>query len=98
MQLIATARAEELRAQATKLAPQMERHQVPAEYLANLELAQALERAHSAKTPKALETADTDVKERLYLIGKDGINGPDIDQLRAETTENINGGGREALR
>ena len=95
MQLIAAARAEELRAQATKLAPQMERHQVPAEYLANPELAQALERAHSAKTPKALEAADTAVKERLYLIGKDGINGPDIDQLRAETTANINGAGEK---
>lgn len=25
--------------------------------------------------------------------GKDGINGPDIDQLRKETTANINGAG-----
>lgn len=91
MQLIAAARAEELRAQATKLAPHMERHQVPAEYLANPDMAQTLERAHSAKTPKALEAADTAIKERLYLIDKDGINGPDIDQLRAETTANING-------
>jgi hypothetical protein len=82
MQLLAAARAEELRAQAAKLAPEMERHQVPAEYLANPELAQALQRAHNAKTPKAVALADADIKERLFLIGKDGINGPDIDRLR----------------
>jgi hypothetical protein len=91
MQLLAEARAEELRAQAEKLAPEMERHQVPVEYLANPELAQALQRAHNAKTPKAAEAADADIKERMFLIGKDGINGPDIDQLRKETTANING-------
>jgi hypothetical protein len=27
----------------------------------------------------------------MFLIGKDGINGPDIDQLRKETAANING-------
>jgi hypothetical protein len=26
----------------------------------------------------------------MFLIGKDGINGPDLDQLRKETTANIN--------
>lgn len=93
MQLIAAAQAEELRAQATKLAPEMERHQVPVEYLANPELAQALQRAHNAKTPKAVAAADADIKERLFLIGKDGINGPDIEQLRKETTANISGAG-----
>jgi hypothetical protein len=93
MQLLAAACAEELRAQAAKLAPEMERHQVPAEYLANPELAQALQTAHNAKTPKALEAADATVKERMFLIGKDGINGPDIDQLRKETTANVNGAG-----
>lgn len=93
MQLLAAARAEELRAQAAKLAPEMERHQVPAEYLANPELARALQTAHNAKTPKALEAADATVQERLFLIGKDGINGPDIDQLRKETTANVNGAG-----
>jgi hypothetical protein len=93
MQLLAAARAEELRAQAAKLAPEMERHQVPAEYLANPELAQALQTAHNAKTPKAVAIADSDIKERMFLIGKDGINGPDIDQLREETTANVNGAG-----
>jgi len=93
MQLIAAAQAEELRAQATKLAPEMERHQVPVEYLANPELAQALQRAHNAKTPKAAASADAEIKERLFLIGKDGINGPDIDQLRKETAANLNGAG-----
>ncbi|MBU8867823.1 hypothetical protein [Paenarthrobacter aromaticivorans] len=91
MQLLAAARAEELRAQAAKLAPEMERHHVPVEYLANPELTQALQRAHNAKTPKALDIADADIKERLFLIGKDGINGPDLDQLRTETAANING-------
>jgi hypothetical protein len=95
MQLLAAARAEELRAQAAKLATEMERHQVPVEYLANPELAQALQQAHNAKTPKALEVADAAVKERMFLIGKDGINGPDIEQLRQETTANVNGAGEE---
>lgn len=93
MQLLAAARAEELRAQCEKLAPEMERHEVPVEYLANPELAQALQRAHNAKTPKAVAAADADIKERMFLIDKDGINGPDIDQLRKETTANVNGAG-----
>jgi hypothetical protein len=93
MGLLVAARAEELRAQAATLAPEMERHQVPVEYLANLELAQALQTAHTAKTPTAVETADAIVKERMFLIGKDGINGPDIDQLRKETAANVNGAG-----
>jgi hypothetical protein len=95
MQLLAAARAEELRAKAEKLTPEMERHQVPVEYLANSELAQALLRAHNAKTPRAAAAADADIKERMFLIGKDGINGPAIDQLRKETTANINGAGDE---
>ena len=93
MGLLAAARAEELRAQAVTLAPEMERHQVPAEYLANPDLAQALQTAHTAKTPAAVAAADATVQERLFLIGKDGINGPDIDQLRKETTANVNGAG-----
>ncbi|MEC5181262.1 hypothetical protein [Arthrobacter sp. CG_A4] len=93
MALLAAARAEELRAQAATLAPEMERHEVPVEYLANPELAQALQTAHTAKTPAAVVAADVAVQERMFLIGKDGINGPDIDQLRKETTANINGAG-----
>ncbi|GGJ40705.1 hypothetical protein [Paenarthrobacter histidinolovorans] len=95
MQLLAAARAEELRTQAAKLAPEMERHQVPVEYLANPELTKALQLAHNAKTPKALEVADAAVKERMFLIGKDGVNGPDIGQLRKETAANVNGAGEE---
>jgi hypothetical protein len=91
MQLLAAARVEELRVQAEKLAPEMERHQVPVEYLANPELAQALQRVHNAKTPKAVAAADAEIKERMFLIGKDGINGPDLDQLRKETTASVNG-------
>ena len=62
MQLLAAARAEELRAQAATLAPEMERHQVPVEYLANPELAQALQTAHNAKTPTAVAGADATVQ------------------------------------
>jgi hypothetical protein len=91
MVLLAAARAEEFLAQSVTLAPEMERHQVPAEYLANPELAQALQTAHSAKTPAAVAAADAIVQERMFLIGKDGINGPDIDQLRRETAANVNG-------
>jgi hypothetical protein len=93
MQLLAAARVEELRAQAATLAPEMERHQVPVEYLANPDLAQALRTVHAAKTPTAVEAADATVKERMFLIGKDGINGPDLDQLRRETTANVTGAG-----
>ncbi|MDD1478552.1 hypothetical protein [Arthrobacter sp. H16F315] len=93
MGLLAAARAEELRAQAVTLAPEMERHQVPTEYLANPELAQALQTAHTAKTPAAVAAADATVQERMFLIGKDGIHGPDLDQLRQETTANVNGVG-----
>lgn len=95
MALLAAARIEELRAQATVLAPEMERHKIPVEYLANPELAAALQTAHAAKTPAAVEAADATVKERLFLIGKDGVNGLDIDQLRKETAENVNGAGNE---
>lgn len=91
MALIAAAQAEERRAKALTLAPEMERHQVPAEYLNNPALVAALQGAHEARTPATIEAADTTVKERLYLIGKDGINGPTIDQLREETTANFNG-------
>lgn len=91
MALIAAAQAEELRTKALTLAPELERHQVPVEYLNNPALVAALQGAHEARTPAAIEAADTIVKERLYLIGKDGMNGPTIDQLREETTANFNG-------
>ena len=95
MALLAAASIEELRTQASVLAPEMERHQIPVEYLSNPELVTALQTAHAAKTPDAVEAADATVKERLFLIGKDGVNGPDIDQLRKETAENINGTANE---
>lgn len=95
MQLLAAARAEELRAQAAKFAPEVERHQVPVEYLANPAMVEALQLAQNAKTPKAVVAADAEIKERMFLIGKDGINGPDIDQLRKETAANVNGANEE---
>lgn len=95
MALIAAAQAEVRRTKARTLAPEMERHQVPVEYLNNPALVAALQDAHDARTPAAIESADTTVKERLYLIGKDSINGPTIDQLREETTANFNGAREE---
>lgn len=91
MQLLAAAQAEELRAQARTLTPEMERYQVPADHLANPELAHALQNAHHAKTPAARETADIEVRERMFLIDQDGINGPDLGKLREETAATING-------
>lgn len=44
---------------------------------------------------QAIEAADATVKERLYLIGKDGVNGPTIDQLRNETTANFTVAGED---
>ncbi|PVZ52348.1 hypothetical protein [Arthrobacter sp. H-02-3] len=95
MELIAAAQAEELRAKARTLAPEMERHQVPVEYLNSPALAEALQSAHDATTPAAIEAAETAVKERLYLIGKDGVNGPTIEKLREETAANFNGAGED---
>jgi hypothetical protein len=89
--LIAAAQAEELRRKAETLAPAMERYQVPIECLNNATLAAVLQQFQDAKTPETIEAADLTVKERLYLIGKDGINGPTIDQLRHETTATVNG-------
>ncbi|MGO4806819.1 hypothetical protein AB4089_17020 [Arthrobacter sp. 2MCAF15] len=54
-----------------------------------------LQSAHDATTPAAIEAAETVVKERLYLIGKDGIKGPSIDRLREETTANFTGAGED---
>ncbi|MEV8042121.1 hypothetical protein [Arthrobacter sp. NPDC080082] len=100
MSLLAAASIEDLRAQAAVLAPEMERHQVPVEYLATPELSAALQTAHAAKTPAAVEAADATVKERLYLIGRDGINGPDVDQfqgLKAESASAVGYGSAQHL-
>jgi hypothetical protein len=93
MALIAAAQAEELQAKAKNLAPELERHQIPAEYLNDPALAEALQTVHDAKT--TIEAAEANLKERLHLISKDGINGPTIDQLREETTANFNGASEE---
>jgi hypothetical protein len=93
MALVAATQAEELRAKAEKFAPEIERHQVPVEYLKNEAMVEALQTAHDGKAPAAIEAADTTVKEGLYLIGKAGINGPTIDQLREVTTANFKGAG-----
>ena len=90
-QLLAAARAEEVRVQAEALRPEIERYQVPVEYLSNPALAQALQAAHDADTPEARSAAEAEVNERIFLIGKDGVNGPDIDQLRSEVAANVAG-------
>lgn len=91
MSLIAAAQAEDLRAKASALSGEIERFQVPEDYLHNPELLHALEKAHHANTPETLAAADTEMKERMFLIGRDGINGPTIDQLRTETEQHFTG-------
>lgn len=88
MALIAAAQAEEIRANAAALRPEVERHQVPEDYLASPELVEALNNSREATGPEATAEADRAVAERMHLIEKDGVNGPSIDQLREEIGQN----------
>lgn len=91
MALIAAAQAEEIRANAAALRPEIERHQVPEDYLASPELVEALNNSREATGPDATAEADRAVAERMHLIEKDGVNGPSIDQLREEIGQNYSG-------
>lgn len=91
MGLIAAAQAEEIRAHMATLRPEIERHQVPEDYLASPELVEALHTSKAATGPEATAEADRSVAERMYLIEKDGVNGPSIDQLREEIGQNYSG-------
>lgn len=91
MGLIAAAQAEEIRANAAALRPEVERHQVPEDYLASPELVEALNNSREATGPDATAEADRAVAERMHLIEKDGVNGPSIDQLREEIGQNYSG-------
>lgn len=91
MALVAAARAEENRRRAAELHAQMERHQVPAEYLANDELVAALQAARAAEGTEAAPEAERGVAERMHLIAKDGIDGPTIEALRGEIGQNYPG-------
>lgn len=91
MALIAAAQAEEIRANAAALRSEVERHQVPEDYLANPELVEALNNSREATGPEATAEADRAVAKRMHLIEKDGVNGPSIDQLREEIGQNYSG-------
>lgn len=91
MALVAAAQTQELRSRAAALRPEVERHQVPEEYLDSPELIDALTRSRDAVGSGAEAAADRDVAARVHLIEKDGINGPSIEQLREEIGRNYSG-------
>lgn len=91
MALIAAAQAEEARRNVAALHPEMERHNVPEEYLTNPELVDALKASRDATGPEAKTAADLTVAERVHLIQKDGVNGPSIEQLREEIGQTYSG-------
>lgn len=91
MALIMAAQAEEARRNAAALRPEMERHNLPEEYLANRELVDALTASRDAVGPEAKVAADLAVAEHVHLIKKDGVNGPSIEQLREEIGQTYSG-------
>lgn len=94
--LIAAAQAEEARSQAAvALRPEIERYQVPEDYLNSPELVEALKDARDSTGPEATAEADLNVAERVYLIERDGVNGPSIESLREEIGQNYAGAGDE---
>ena len=96
MALIVAAQTEETRRNAAALRPEMERYNVPEEYLANRELVDALTASRDAAGPEAKAAADLAVAEQVHLIKKDGVNGPSIEQLREEIRQ-IYSGAEESL-
>lgn len=91
MALVAAAQAEEIKRRASELHEQMERHQVPQEYLANDGLVTALLEAKETAGTDAAPDAERAVAERMHLIEKDGIDGPSIEDLRKEIGQNYPG-------
>ncbi len=91
MALVAAAQAEEINRRASELHEQIERHQVPPEYLANDELVTALREAKEAAGTDAAPDAERAVAERMHLIQKDGVQGPSIEDLRQEIGQDYSG-------
>ncbi|MBM6622519.1 hypothetical protein JTF08_12950 [Micrococcaceae bacterium RIT802] len=91
MALVAAAQAEKIKKKATDLHEEMERHQVPQDYLANEDLVTALREAKDAADTDAAPDAERAVVERMHLIEKDGVRGPSIEDLRREIGQNYPG-------
>lgn len=91
MALVAAVQAEEIKRLAVELHEQMERHQVPQDYLANDELVTALRESRDTAGADAAPDAERAVAERMHLIEKDGIEGPSIEDLRQEIGQNYPG-------
>lgn len=91
MALIATAQAAELQREAQGLRGEIERLQVPEQYLADPALLDALKEARDASDDAARTRAESVVAERLHLINEDGLQGPTIEQLREEIGSNYSG-------
>ena len=84
MALIATAQAAELQREAQGLRGEIERLEVPEQYLADPVLLEALRGARDASDVDARTDAERAVAERVHLIKEDGLQGPTIEQLREE--------------
>lgn len=91
MALVAAAHAEHIKRYATELKDELERHQVPPEYLASDQMVAALQASKEASGTDLAPEADRAVAERMHLIEQDGINGPSIDDLRQEIGQNYSG-------
>lgn len=91
MALVEAAQAEHIKRYATELKGELERHQVPQEYLASNEMVAALQASKEAAGTDAAPEADRAVAERMHLIGQDGISGPSIDDLRREIGNSYSG-------
>lgn len=91
MALVEAAQAEQIKRHAAELKDELDRHQVPPEYLASNEMVAALQASKEAAGTDAAPDADRVVAERMHLIGQDGINGPSIDDLRQEIGQNYSG-------
>lgn len=91
MALIATAQAAELQREAHNLRSEMERLQVPEQYLADPALLEALRDARDAPNVDARSDAESVVAERLHLIQEDGLQGPNLEALREEIASNYSG-------
>lgn len=91
MALIAAAQVAELQREAQGLRSEMERLQVPEQYLADPALLDALKEARDASDDATRTNAESVVAERLHLINEDGLQGPTIEQLREEIGGNYAG-------
>lgn len=91
MAFIAAANIEKLRNEAHDLAAEVERLEVPQEYLTDPQLLDALKRSHDLEEGAARTDAERIVAERVHLMNEDGVNGPTVDQLREEIGANYSG-------